>query len=108
MTSVSLRPETRPTTAEIRAAVAAGNIPTLLAVLVEMTGDHRWMADRYRPTRSRGMDDNSSGGLGEDVQQEIRAAVVDALEDLDEVVADSAQDASAHPDPVSAESVQSS
>ena len=53
----------------------------LLAVLVEMTGDHRWMADRYRPTRSRGMDDNSSGGLGEDVQQEIRAAVVDALED---------------------------
>lgn len=27
------------------------------------------------------MDDNSSGGLGEDVQQEIRAAVVDALED---------------------------
>ncbi|OCH79524.1 NAD(P)/FAD-dependent oxidoreductase [Gordonia sp. UCD-TK1] len=81
MTSVSLRPETRPTTAEIRAAVAAGNIPTLLAVLVEMTGDHRWMADRYRPTRSRGMDDNSSGGLGEDVQQKIRAAVVDALED---------------------------
>ncbi|WP_338857488.1 NAD(P)/FAD-dependent oxidoreductase [Gordonia hongkongensis] len=81
MTSVSLRPETRPTTAEIRAFVAAGNIPTLLAVLVEMTGDHRWMADRYRPTRSRGMDDNSSGGLGEDVQQEIRAAVVDALED---------------------------
>ncbi|WP_435173232.1 flavin-containing monooxygenase [Gordonia hongkongensis] len=81
MTSVSLRPETRPTTAEIRAFVAAGNIPTLLAVLVEMTGDHRWMADRFRPTRSRGMDDNSSGGLGEDVQQEIRAAVVDALED---------------------------
>ncbi len=38
MTSVSLRPETRPATSEIRAAVAAGNIPTLLAVLVEMTG----------------------------------------------------------------------
>ncbi|WP_055474662.1 flavin-containing monooxygenase [Gordonia sp. HS-NH1] len=80
MTSVSLR-STRPHTAEIRAAVADGNIPTLLAVLVEMTGDRRWMADRYRPTRSRGMDDNSSGGLAEDIQQEIREAVVDALDD---------------------------
>lgn len=80
MTSVSQRPTTRPTTAEIRSAVAAGNIPTLLAVLVEMTGDRRWMADRYRPTRSRGMDDNSSGGLAAEVQEEIRDAVVDALE----------------------------
>ncbi|WP_238419264.1 NAD(P)/FAD-dependent oxidoreductase [Gordonia sp. 'Campus'] len=80
MTSVSQRPTTRPITAEIRSAVAAGNIPTLLAVLVEMTGDRRWMADRYRPTRSRGMDDNSSGGLAAEVQEEIRDAVVDALE----------------------------
>ncbi|MBD0861423.1 NAD(P)/FAD-dependent oxidoreductase [Gordonia sp. zg691] len=80
MTSVSLRSATRPSTAEIRRAVDAGNIPTLLAVLVEMTGDRRWMADRYRPTRSRGMDDNSTGGLPEEVRGEIRDAVVDALE----------------------------
>ena len=81
MTSVSTRPATRPAPSEIRTAVDAGNIPTLLAVLVEMTGDRRWLADRYRPTRSRGMDDNSTGGLPEDVQAEIRGAVVDALED---------------------------
>ncbi|MDH3048417.1 NAD(P)/FAD-dependent oxidoreductase [Gordonia alkanivorans] len=81
MTSVSTRPATRPAPSEIRTAVDAGNIPTLLAVLVEMTGDRRWLADRYRPTRSRGMDDNSTGGLPEDVQAEIRDAVVDALED---------------------------
>src|SRR5690606_13921680 len=46
-----------------------------------MTGDRRWLADRYRPTRSRGVDDNSTGGLPEDVQAEIGDAVVDALED---------------------------
>ncbi|MBY4572322.1 monooxygenase [Gordonia paraffinivorans] len=81
MTSVPLDTANRPSTDEIATAVAAGNIPTLLAVLVEMTGDRRWLIDRYRPTRSRGMDDNATGGLPADVQDEIRRAVVDALED---------------------------
>lgn len=63
----------------LRRAVSAGNIPTLLAVLVEMTGDERWLAPRYRPTRPRGMDDNRTGGLPPDVQQEICDAVVDAV-----------------------------
>lgn len=63
----------------LRTAVRGGNIPTLLAVLVEMTGDDRWLTDRYRPTRSRGMDDNSSGGLDDDVQREICDAVIDAV-----------------------------
>ncbi|WP_176475084.1 flavin-containing monooxygenase [Dietzia natronolimnaea] len=64
----------------LRSAVRAGNVPTLLAVLLELTADERWMAPRYQPTRSRGMDDNSTGGLPEEIQAEIQDAVVDAVE----------------------------
>lgn len=63
----------------LREAVRAANIPTLIAVLVELTGDQRWLAERFRPTRSKGMDDNSTGGLAADVRAEIRQAVVDAV-----------------------------
>ncbi len=30
-------------------AIAIANIPTLLAVLVQLTGEMRWFEDRYRP-----------------------------------------------------------
>lgn len=63
----------------LEAAVAVGNIPSLIAVLYQLTGDRHWLDDRYRPTRSRGMDDNDSGGLPEQVQQEIRVATVAAV-----------------------------
>ncbi|PRY51313.1 4-hydroxyacetophenone monooxygenase [Geodermatophilus tzadiensis] len=63
----------------LRAAVAHGNVPTLLAVVHQLTGDPRWLTERYRPTRSRGMDDNRTGGLPEEVQEEIRRGVVDAV-----------------------------
>lgn len=65
--------------AQLRTAVPYGNIPTLLAVLYQLTGDPAWLAERYRPTRSRGMDDNRSGGLPDDVQREIVDAVVHAV-----------------------------
>jgi 4-hydroxyacetophenone monooxygenase len=64
---------------ELRAAVAAGNLPTLLMVLVHLTGDERWLRDPYRPSRSRGMSDNDDGGFPEAVQDEIRAAAVEAI-----------------------------
>ncbi|MGV9713240.1 flavin-containing monooxygenase [Gordonia sp. NPDC003424] len=67
----------------LRHAVAAGNIPTLIAVLVELTGDERWLSDRYRPTRPRGMDDNRTGGLDPAVRDEITTAVVDAVRTWD-------------------------
>ncbi|MGB5096952.1 MAG: NAD(P)/FAD-dependent oxidoreductase [Porticoccaceae bacterium] len=60
-------------------AVAIANIPTLLMVLVQMTGDRRWLHDPYRPRRASGVSDNDSGGLGADIQQEIRAAALDAI-----------------------------
>jgi 4-hydroxyacetophenone monooxygenase len=60
-------------------AVAIANIPTLLMVLVQMTGDKRWLQDPYRVRRSGGTGDNDSGGLDEEIQQEIRAAALTAI-----------------------------
>lgn len=60
-------------------AVDIANIPTLLMVLVHLTGDRRWLHEPYRPTRTRGLDDNDSGGLPDDIQDEIRAATYEAI-----------------------------
>ena len=62
-------------------AVAIANIPTLLMVLVQMTGEKRWLREPYRPRRGSGVSDNDSGGLAEDIQQEIRAAALEAILD---------------------------
>jgi 4-hydroxyacetophenone monooxygenase len=63
----------------VRQAAEYANIPTLIAVLYQLTGERRWLAERYRPTRSRGMDDNPTGGLDDSVQAEIRAAFTEAV-----------------------------
>ena len=34
-------------------------MPSLVAVLYQLTGDERWLREPYAPTRSRGMDDNT-------------------------------------------------
>ncbi|MGR3700925.1 MAG: flavin-containing monooxygenase [Paracoccaceae bacterium] len=60
-------------------AVSIANIPTLLMLLVQMTGDMRWLDDPYRPRRARGLEDNDTGGLPDDIQTEIRAAAHDAI-----------------------------
>src|SRR3954469_23211514 len=60
-------------------AVAVANIPTLLMVLVQLTGETTWLHDPYRPVRPRGMGDNDSGGLPEAIQQEVRDAALEAI-----------------------------
>ena len=62
-----------------RKAICLANVPTLLALLVQLTGDMRWLDDRYRPSRSRGLSDNDSAGLGTDVQEAVRGAATDAV-----------------------------
>lgn len=62
-----------------REAVAIANIPTLLVVLVQMTGDRRWLEDPYRPTRTKGLGDNDDGGLPERLQDQIRDAALAAI-----------------------------
>jgi 4-hydroxyacetophenone monooxygenase len=65
--------------ARLAAALELANIPILLPVLVQLTGDQRWLAAPYLPTRNRGLDDNPSGGLSDELQAEIRAAALRAI-----------------------------
>ncbi|MFP6681173.1 MAG: NAD(P)-binding protein, partial [Gammaproteobacteria bacterium] len=60
-------------------AVAVANIPTLLMVLVQMSGDMYWLDPPYRPSRGNGLGDNDSGGLPEDIQAEVRTAALEAM-----------------------------
>jgi 4-hydroxyacetophenone monooxygenase len=60
-------------------AVARANIPTLLMVLVQLTGELQWIRAPYRPIQSRGMSDNDSGGLPDHIQEEIRRASLEAI-----------------------------
>jgi 4-hydroxyacetophenone monooxygenase len=60
--------------------IAAANVPTLLMVLVQLTGERRWLEDPYRPRRAKGMGDNDSGGLPAALQLEVREAALGAIE----------------------------
>ena len=68
-----LRPEDAPK------AVANANVPTLIATLVQLTGERGWLSDRYRPERVRGLSGADGGGLPEDVQAEVRGAAAEAI-----------------------------
>ncbi len=53
--------------------------PCCAPMLVQLTGDQRWLDDRYRTRRARGMGDNDSGGLPEPLAEEVRAAALEAI-----------------------------
>jgi 4-hydroxyacetophenone monooxygenase len=64
----------------VRAAIGGANVPTLLLVLVQLTGDLRWLEAPYQPERAHGVwDDNFSGGFPEATQAEVRDAVAAAI-----------------------------
>ncbi|SIT34996.1 Uncharacterized monooxygenase y4iD [Paraburkholderia piptadeniae] len=63
----------------LRQALPAANLPTLLMVLIHLTGDRKWLDERYQCSRIRGLDENDSGGLPEELQAEIREAAWNAL-----------------------------
>jgi 4-hydroxyacetophenone monooxygenase len=69
--------------AEIRAAVAGANVPVLLMVLFQMTGDERWLSPPFLPTRGQGLDDHDSGGLDEALQAEVREAAIGVILELE-------------------------
>ncbi|MEB3371890.1 flavin-containing monooxygenase [Saccharopolyspora mangrovi] len=80
MTSVervgTARSERVLTEAEIRKAVQGANIPPLLMMVYQFTGDAAWLDDRYRPRRIKGLHPREDGGLSAGAQQEIREAAV--------------------------------
>lgn len=64
----------------LRVGLEGANIPALLMVLYQMTGEAKWLSEPYRPQRSPGLDDNDSGQLPTDIQTEIRSAAQGAIE----------------------------
>jgi 4-hydroxyacetophenone monooxygenase len=67
--------------AALHDAIAVANIPVLVMVLHHLTGDARWLAEPYAPTRTRGLSDHDTGGLPEPVQTDIREAAEQAVRD---------------------------
>ncbi|ORW74181.1 flavin-containing monooxygenase [Mycobacterium sherrisii] len=63
----------------LREALASANIPTLLMVLVQLTGEKCWLAAPFAPSHAQGLDDNDDGGLALEVQQQIREATLKAV-----------------------------
>lgn len=64
---------------KLREGVDQANIPTLLMCLVQLTGDEAWLEGAYTPRRGRGLDDNDSGGLSDEIQHDIRVAAYDGI-----------------------------
>jgi 4-hydroxyacetophenone monooxygenase len=65
----------------LRAALAVANIPTLLLVLRDLTGDPGWLR-RYVPSRTVAMNDNDTGGFDAEQQEEIREAVRQVMAEI--------------------------
>jgi 4-hydroxyacetophenone monooxygenase len=64
---------------ELREALEYANLPTLLMVLAHLTGDHRWLEPRYRPSRTIALDDNDTAGLAPEQQAEVRDAAAEII-----------------------------
>ena len=64
---------------ELRIAIEAANIPTLLMTVYQFTDDERWLRPPYAPTRGKGLGDHDSGGLPPSIQAEVRAAALDVI-----------------------------
>ena len=60
-------------------AIALANIPSLLMVLVQLTGELHWLEEPFRPTRARGATDHDSGGLALAEQGIVRRAALAAI-----------------------------
>ena len=60
-------------------AIEVANIPTLLMVLVQLTGELHWLEEPYLPKRQPGLGDNDTGGLEPRHQQEVREAALEAI-----------------------------
>lgn len=67
------------TRANLWSALQIANIPTLVMVVAQLSGEPKWLREPYAPVRTRGMDDNDSGGLPEAIQDEIRRAAYDLV-----------------------------
>jgi 4-hydroxyacetophenone monooxygenase len=66
---------------DLSSAIAEGDIRVLLMVLVHLTGDERWLEPPYKPKRDVRLIPDPEAGLPRDIQDEIRAAVLNLFAD---------------------------
>ncbi len=71
---------------DLREALADANLPTLLMVMVQLTGDEHWMTQRYVPgpivAPEGSLFPDDSGDYSEEIAEEIRTAAFDLLSRL--------------------------
>jgi 4-hydroxyacetophenone monooxygenase len=60
-------------------ALNDADIPTLLMVLIQLTGDTSWLSPRFQCQRVRGLADDGTGGLSDDIGTEIVTAARAAI-----------------------------
>ena len=70
---------TRPDEHIFAQAIEVANIPTLLMVLVQLTGELHWLEEPYLPKRQPGLGDNDTGGLAPEHQREVRESALEAI-----------------------------
>jgi len=63
---------------ELRAALEAAHVPTLVAAMATLSGDDSWLRESWRPPSQRDVE-KDSGGLPDDVVAEIRDHAFDLV-----------------------------
>jgi len=79
--SPTIPPDPQLDRATVHAAVTAANIPCLLPVIYQLTGEEKWLSAPYFPAAPRGFEELNSGGLDPAIQAEIHRAATDAVLD---------------------------
>lgn len=64
---------------QVTVGVAQANVPTLLMVLVQLTGDLAWLEPPFKVRRVQGIDENDTGQLSDEAIQKVRQAATDAI-----------------------------
>ncbi|MCW2295427.1 flavin-containing monooxygenase [Rhodococcus erythropolis] len=86
MSTVEINPVGQPVIdlddASLETALSEANLPTLLLVLRQITGDDAWLGDPYRPTRSVALNDNDGGGFTPEIQDHIRRSAFEVLREV--------------------------
>lgn len=64
---------------EVDTALKIANVPALLMVVFQFTGDEKWLQAPYLPTRGKGLTDHDDGGLPRAIQDDVRSAAADVI-----------------------------
>jgi 4-hydroxyacetophenone monooxygenase len=64
---------------QIRRAVDGASLSALVMVLFQISGDKKWLSDRFRPRRIHGISADRSAGLGDIEQAEVKQAALHHL-----------------------------